>query len=61
MIRKENGGEEMTDIQFKSYLLELLEDWQRIVDLAATGNCEAIEAEAKEQVEKFTTALRFCA
>lgn len=48
----------MTDMQFKAYLLDQLENWQRIVDLATAANAKEIQAEAEKQVKKITSAVR---
>ena len=53
---REGGG--MTDMQFKAYMLDQLENWQRIVDLATAANAKEIQAEAEKQVKKFTTVVR---
>ena len=59
------GGEEegMTDMQFKTYLLEQLQHWERVCEMAKAADdkasVEAILAEAEKQVEKLKTALTF--
>ena len=57
-MNSESAGGGMTDMQFKFYLMNLQEDWQRIADLAAASNAKEIQAEAEKQVRKITSALR---
>ena len=57
--RLPDGGEEMgmTDMQFKAYLLEQLENWQEVLELAKkAGNTEIIE-KAEKQITKINNAL----
>ena len=57
--RLPDGGEEMgmTDMQFKAYLLEQLENWQEVLELAKkAGNTEVIE-KAEKQITKINNAL----
>lgn len=55
------GGEEMgmSDAQFKTYLLEQLENWQHVYDLAAVNNDTEVQTEAEKQITKINTALKF--
>ena len=56
-----NGGEEMgmTDNQYKGMLLDQLEVWQRILDMAkAAGNTE-IQDEVEKQIAKINEKLKF--
>ena len=55
------GGDEMgmSDAQFKTHLLEDLENWQRIYDLAVANNDKEVQAEAEKQINKINTALKF--
>lgn len=55
------GGDEMgmSDAQFKTYLLEQLENWQHVYDLAAKNNDKEVQAEAEKQINKINTALKF--
>ena len=57
-MNSESAGGGMTDMQFKFYLMNLQEDWQRIADLAAASNAKEIQAEAEKQIRKITSALR---
>lgn len=57
MSHEEEGGG-MTDMQFKAYLLDQLENWQRIADLAYAGRVKDFQAEAEKQIKKITMALR---
>ena len=45
-------------MQFKFYLMNLQEDWQRIADLAAASDAKEIQAEAEKQIRKIISALR---
>ena len=55
------GGDEMgmTDAQFKTHLLEDLDNWQRIHALATANNDKEVQAEAEKQINKINTALKF--
>ena len=55
------GGEEMgmSDAQFKTYLLEQLENWQHVLELATANDDKAVQAEAEKQINKINTALKF--
>ena len=49
----------MTDNQYKGMLLDQLEDWQEILDLAiAAGNTE-IQKKAEKQIAKINEKLKF--
>jgi DnaJ-domain-containing protein 1 len=54
-----DGGEEMgmTDMQFKAYLLEQLENWQEVLDLAKKTNDTEVMEKAKQQITKINAAL----
>ena len=56
-----HGGDEvgMTDAQFKTHLLDQLECWQRVYDLAVASKNADIQAEAEKQINKINTALKF--
>jgi len=57
-----NGGEEMgmTDNQYKGMLLDQMETWERILDMAkAAGNNEKIIEKAEKQVSKINEKLKF--
>lgn len=43
----------------KSYLLEQLENWQHVYDLAVANNDKEVQAEAEKQITKINTALKF--
>ena len=49
----------MTDAQFKSYLLEQLENWQQVLELAIANNDKDVQAKAEKQIDKINTALKF--
>lgn len=55
-----DGGDSvgMTDNQYKGMLLDQLEDWQEILDLAiAAGNTE-IQKKAEKQIAKINEKLK---
>lgn len=57
-----NGGEDsmgMSDMQFKSYLLEQLENWQEVLELAKEANDTKVQEKAKRQIAKLNQALKF--
>ena len=55
------GGEEMgmTDAQYKGMLLDQLEDWQRVLDLAKKYNVKEIQEEAEKQISKINEKAKF--
>ncbi len=56
-----NGGEEMgmTDNQYKGMLLDQLEDWQEILDLAIEAKNTEIQKKAEKQIAKINEKLKF--
>ncbi len=56
-----NGGEEMgmTDNQYKGMLLDQLEDWQEILDLAVEAENTEIQKKAEKQIAKINEKLKF--
>lgn len=57
-----NGGEDsmgMSDMQFKSYLLEQLENWQEVLELAKEANDTKVQEKAERQIAKLNQALKF--
>lgn len=61
MLNYLDGGDSvgMTDNQYKGMLLDQLEDWQEILDLAiAAGNTE-IQKKAEKQIAKINEKLKF--
>ncbi len=56
-----NGGEEMgmTDNQYKGMLLDQLEDWQEILDLAIEATNTEIQKKAEKQIAKINEKLKF--
>lgn len=57
-----NGGEDsmgMSDMQFKSYLLEQLENWQEVLELAKEVNDTKVQEKAERQIAKLNQALKF--
>lgn len=59
--RLPNGGEEMgmTDNQYKGMLLDQLEDWQEILDLAIEAKNAEIQKKAQKQIDKINEKLKF--
>ena len=57
-----NGGDDsmgMSDMQFKSYLLEQLENWQEVLELAQEANDTKVQEKAERQIAKLNQALKF--
>ena len=56
-----NGGEEMgmTDNQYKGMLLDQLEVWERILDMAKTAGNTNIQSEVEKQIAKINEKLKF--
>ncbi len=56
-----NGGEEMgmTDNQYKGMLLDQLEIWERILDMAKAANNTDIQVEVERQIAKINEKLKF--
>jgi len=54
-----DGGETvgMTDMQFKSYLLEQLENWQDVLELAKEAGDAKVVEKAERQIAKINVAL----
>lgn len=59
--RLPDGGESvgMTDNQYKGMLLDQLEVWERILDMAKTAGNTNIQGEAEKQIAKINTKLKF--
>lgn len=59
--RLPNGGEEMgmTDNQYKGMLLDQLEDWQEILDLAIEAKNAEIQKKVEKQIAKINEKLKF--
>lgn len=56
-----NGGDDsmgMSDMQFKSYLLEQLENWQEVLELAKEANDTKVQEKAERQIAKLNQALK---
>lgn len=49
----------MTDNQYKGMLLEELEDWEEILELAEKGNNPDIIKKATKQIRKINEKLKF--
>ncbi len=57
-----NGGEDsmgMTDNQYKGMLLDELEDWQEVLDLAVEAGNTEIQKKAEKQITKINEKLKF--
>ena len=56
-----NGGDSvgMTDIQYKGMLLDQLDGWQRVLDMAVKAGNTEIQKEVKRQIEKTNEKLKF--
>lgn len=57
-----NGGEDsmgMTDNQYKGMLLDELEDWQEVLDLAVKAGNAEIQKKAEKQIAKINEKLKF--
>ena len=59
--RLPDGGESvgMTDNQYKGMLLDQLEDWQEILDLAVEAGIAEIQKKAEKQIAKINEKLKF--
>ena len=59
--RLPDGGESvgMTDNQYKGMLLDELEDWQEILDLAIKAANTEIQKKAEKQIAKINEKLKF--
>lgn len=56
-----DGGDSvgMTDNQYKGMLLDQLEDWRRILDLAIKAGNTEIQTEVEKQIAKINEKLKF--
>lgn len=56
-----DGGDSvgMTDAQYKGLLLDQLEDWQEVLDLAVEAGNTDIQAKAEKQIAKINEKLKF--
>jgi len=56
-----DGGDSvgMTDNQYKGMLLDQLEDWQEILDLAVEAKNTEIQKKAEKQIAKINEKLKF--
>ncbi len=52
-------SEGMTNLQYKGMLLDQLEVWERILDMAKTAGNTNIQGEAEKQIAKINTKLKF--
>lgn len=65
MSRRENdllnGGDSvgMTDSQYKGMLLDQLEDWQEVLEMAEEDGNADIQKKARKQVDKIRAKLEF--
>ena len=56
-----NGGDDsigMTDNQYKGMLLDQLEDWQEILDLAVEAGTPKFRKKAEKQIAKINEKLK---
>lgn len=49
----------MTNEQYKGMLLDELEDWQEVLDLAREANVEKVIRKAEKQIAKINEKLKF--
>ena len=49
----------MTDNQYKGMLLDQLEDWQEVLDLAIKAGNTEIQEKVKKQIRKINEKLKF--
>ena len=56
-----DGGEEMgmTDNQYKGMLLDELEDWQEVLELAKEAGDIKVQKKAEKQIAKINQKLKF--
>ncbi len=56
-----NGGDPvgMTNEQYKGMLLDQLEDWQEILDLAVEAKNTVIQKKVEKQIAKINEKLKF--
>ena len=56
-----NGGDSvgMTDNQYKGMLLDQLDGWQRVLDMAIKAGNTEIQKEVERQIEKINEKLKF--
>ena len=56
-----NGGEElgMTNEQYKGMLLDELEDWEEVAELALRNNDADVQKKAEKQIAKINEKLKF--
>lgn len=57
MAERDSVG--MTDAQYKGLLLDQLEDWQEVLDLAVEAGNTDIQAKAEKQIAKINEKLKF--
>ena len=57
-----DGGDDsmgMTDNQYKGMLLDQLEDWQEVLDLAIKAGNTEIQEKVEKQIRKINEKLKF--
>ena len=56
-----DGGDSvgMTDSQYKGFLLDQLEDWQEVLDLAIKAGNTEIQEKVEKQIRKINEKLKF--
>lgn len=56
-----NGGETMgmTDIQYKGFLIDQLEDWEEVLEMAKEAGNTKIQKKAEMKITKISKKLEF--
>lgn len=49
----------MTNEQYKGFLLDDLEDWEEVLELAKEANDQKVIAKAEKQIKKINEKLKF--
>lgn len=49
----------MTNEQYKGHLLDELEDWEEVLELAKKANNQSIIKKAEKQIKKINEKLKF--
>ena len=64
IIADRQKGEKMEDMgmtneQYKGFLIDQLEDWEEVLELAEQSNDEKVIKKAKKQIKKINEKLKF--
>ena len=56
-----NGGETMgmTDNQYKGFLIDQLEDWEEVLEMAKEAGNTKIQKKAEQKIAKINEKLKF--